>query len=81
MSDTPTELEKFVAEHQEFFDRMHRIMEETDAELDAIAAYKAAHPETNDTEYQLKVVEEFLAENPDQPTREVVPKDADAEDE
>ena len=59
------ELEKFIENHKEFFDKYKRISEAVEEEMEEIAKYKAQHPEANDLEYQLKVTNDFLAEHPD----------------
>ena len=61
----PNELEKFIEENKEFFDRWERIGEAVEEEMAEIARYKAAHPETYDLEHQLEVTNRFLEENPD----------------
>ena len=64
MSNEPNELEKFIAQNKDFFDKYQRINEEVEEEMQAIAAYKAAHPETYDTEYQVEVTNRFIEDNP-----------------
>jgi len=64
---TPNELEKFIAEHQETFDKFKRINEEVAEEMAEIARHKAAHPEMYETEYQIEVTNRFIEENPDVP--------------
>ena len=61
------ELEKFVEEHREFFEKYRRIAESVEEEMEEIARYKAEHPETNEIEHQLEVTNRFLEEHPDVP--------------
>ena len=65
MSNEPNELEKFIAQNKDFFDKYQRINEEVEEEMQDIAAYKAAHPEMYDTEYQVEVTNRFIEDNPD----------------
>lgn len=65
--EEPNELEKFIAEHQETFDRWKRINEAVEEEMAEIARHKAEHPEMYETEYQLEVTNRFIEENPDVP--------------
>lgn len=59
------ELERFVEEHKEFFEKYARISEAVEEELEQLARYKAEHPETHDLDHQLEVTNRFLEENPD----------------
>ena len=63
--EAPNELEKFIAEHQDTFDKWKRISEAVEEEMDEIARHKAEHPELYETEYQIEVTNRFIEENPD----------------
>ena len=73
----PSELEKFIAEHQETFDRWKRIEEGVAEDMAEIARHKAEHPEMYDTEYQVEVTNRFIEENPDVPHVFIAPKGDD----
>ena len=64
-TETKTELEKFIEEHRDFFEKYRRIGQEVEEEMAEIAAREAEHPEMYDTEYQLEVTNRFLDDNPD----------------
>ena len=61
----PNELEKFISENQAFFDKWKSINEAVEEEMEEIARHKAEHPELYETEYQVKVTNQFIEENPD----------------
>lgn len=70
-------LEKFIEEHQEFFDKYRRINEAVEEEMEDLARRKADHPEMNDLDYQLEVTNRFIEENPDLNHVELKPADED----
>ena len=67
MSKDKSELEKFIEEHKEFFEKYRRIAEDVEEEMEEIARHKAAHPELYDTETQSAITNHFIEAHPDVP--------------
>lgn len=59
------ELEKFVEEHKDTFEKFQRINEACEEEMEKIQKNKLEHPELFDLDYQLDLTNKFIAENPE----------------
>ena len=62
-----SEVEAFLAKHKDRLEKFRRINEEAEEEREEIALRKAEHPEMNDPDYQIAVVDRFIKDNPDVP--------------